>query len=55
MLPNYDYSAAVPAGRAQKSSRGDDQPEERITWISSSRIFLRSVLRLTPRRSAARI
>ena len=31
------------------------QPLVRITWISRSRIFLRSVLRLSPSRSAARI
>src|SRR5258707_12339630 len=30
-------------------------PLVRMTWISKSRIFLRSVLRLTPSRSAARI
>ena len=30
-------------------------PLVRMTWISRSRIFLRSVLRFTPSRSAARI
>src|SRR5262249_34477170 len=30
-------------------------PPVRMTWMSRSRIFLRKVLRLTPRRSAARI
>src|ERR1700732_4511688 len=34
---------------------GSRQLLVRITWISRSLIFLRKVLRLTPRRSAARI
>ena len=35
--------------------RASAQPPVRITWMSRSRIFLRSVLRFTPNRSAARI
>ena len=41
--------------RESPRSRRLSQPPLRYTWISRSRIFLRSVLRLRPSRSAARI
>src|SRR5262249_28805321 len=42
-------------GMARSRVSAISYPPVRITWMSRSRIFLRSVLRLTPSRSAARI
>ena len=54
MLPNCDkFRGAIVTVRCNRAA--DVSCSVRITWISRSRIFLRSVLRLTPSRSAARI
>ncbi len=48
-------SAHARSVRASRSMKALRYPLLRNTWMSRSRIFLRSVLRFTPSRSAARI
>src|SRR5258705_8535559 len=49
------FGAASGVSKEVGQGYGRPQPPVRITWMSRSRIFLRSVLRFTPKRSAARI
>ena len=48
-------TAETPSGAGEVCLRSNAQRMERMTWMSRSLIFLRRVLRLTPRSSAALI